>query len=64
MALASFGLSGAEAQSHVWVRFCVGVGWATSHQTAATALVKGLAWHPLPEQGWFWLDCSGVQSFV
>lgn len=63
-ALASFGLSEAEAQSHVWVHFCVGIGWATSHQTAATALVNRFAWRPLPEQGWFWLDHSGVQSFV
>ena len=62
MALARFGLSGAEAQSHAGVRICVGVGWATSHQTAATTLVN--TWHPLPEQGWFWLDCSGVQAFV
>lgn len=64
MALANFGLSEAEAQSHIWVRFCVGVGWAMSHQTAATALANRLTWRPLPQQGWFWLDCSGVQSFV
>lgn len=36
----------------VWVRFCVSIGWASSHHPAATALVNSLAQCLPPAPGW------------